>query len=122
MIEREYKLDQFIIGRGDRLFHISGVLYDTIDVDSQSQTMENINVTYQNGEKTWFTMVLEREFNNFEYSVDTDRPFSKGASATEKMIWNMLFAMSVLERQAVFKEMNRPFELPEYEQGQEVPA
>jgi hypothetical protein len=122
MIEREYKLDKFISSAGDRLLHISGVLYDTIDVDSQTQTLENVNVTYENGKKTWFTRVLERELSNFEYHVDTDRPFSKDASVTEKIIWNLLFAMSILERQAVFREMNRPFDLPEYEQGQEVPA
>ena len=126
MITRKHQLDQFIVGIGNRMLEVTGTLNDTIDRTVQHQTLENVNVTYQNGKRTWFTNALEKLLNEREFQINDSKTFRTHYSAVDKIVWQILFAMNQFERHAVHKMMSEPFEsqeLPEWDTyQQEVPA
>jgi hypothetical protein len=121
MITRKYQLDQFIVGIGNRMLEVTGTLNDTIDRTVQHQTLENINVTYQNGIRTWFTTALEKLLNEREFQINDSRKFRIDYSAVDKIVWQILFAMNQFEKHEVHRLMSEPFEsqdLPEWDTQQ----
>jgi hypothetical protein len=121
MITRKYQLDQFIVGIGNRMLEVTGTLNDTIDRTVQHQTLENINVTYQNGIRTWFTTALENLLNEREFQINDSRKFRIDYSAVDKIVWQILFAMNQFEKHEVHRFMSEPFEpqdLPEWDTQQ----
>ena len=121
MITRKYQLDQFIVGIGNRMLEVTGTLNDTIDRTVQHQTLENINVTYQNGIRTWFTTALENLLNEREFQINDSRKFRIDYSAVDKIVWQILFAMNQFEKHEVHRLMSEPFEhqdLPEWDTQQ----
>lgn len=121
MLERQYRLDEFIISIGNRMLNLSGNLFDTIDRAVQHQSMENVNVTYQNGEKTWFTNVLEKRLSEGEFHISDARPYQANYSSVDKIIWQVLFAMNQFEKHEIHNLMSQPFEsqeIPEWDTQQ----
>jgi hypothetical protein len=122
MITRKYQLDQFIVSIGNRMLEVTGILNDTIDRTVQHQTLESINVTYQDGQKTWFTNVLEKLLNEQEFHINDSKSFRTHYNAAEKMVWQILFAMNQFEKHEIHRLMSEPFEsqeLPEWDTFQQ---
>lgn len=121
MITRKYQLDQFIFNIGNRMLEVTGILNDTIDRAVQHQTLERVNVTYQDGQKTWFTNAIENLLSEREFHIDDSKTFRADYNAADKIVWQILFAMNQFEKHEIHRLMSEPFEsqeLPEWDTQQ----